>query len=118
MVCPSDGTCTAALAPTVGGDALGRGRFRPLGGCGVETGVSGFECIIVLSVLPTHAHSMCRIYIHVSGRNLLVSFFQHMMCSFLFRSLVPPFRPWMSRVSQGHKHPADRPADLGVGKNT
>ena len=71
-----------------------------------------------LTVLPTHAHSMCRIYIHVSGRNLLVSFFQHMMCSFLFRSLVPPFRPWMSRVSQGHKHPADRPADLGVGKNT
>ena len=36
----------AVAVGVVGGDPLGRGRLRPEGGCGVETGVLGSECII------------------------------------------------------------------------
>ena len=47
--CAAELMVEAAVAVVVeaGGDPLGRGgRLRPEGGCGVETGVLGSECII------------------------------------------------------------------------
>lgn len=41
-----EAAAAAAVVAEAGGDPLGRGRLRPEGGCGVETGVPGSECII------------------------------------------------------------------------